>query len=231
MGSQIAFQAALCGFQVELQDIDEKRLIAAKQLTDAQIAKFIQRGIISAEQAVVVGQLLQYEQSLKNAVSEADIVIEAIIENLQAKQQLFQQVSEHISPTTILATNSSMIGSSKLAPFAKYPENVCNIHFFNPITRMEVVEVVKGPHTSLEAAEKAIQFVKQLNKTPIFLNKEITGFIANRILSKIMDEAVYLLENGIASIEEIDLACTKALNHPIGPFALIDLTGLDNRDI
>jgi 3-hydroxybutyryl-CoA dehydrogenase len=101
------------------------------------------------------------------------------------------------------------------------------MHFFNPALVMELVEVVKGPHTSDETADITMELAKSINKTPILLEKEIVGFIANRILAKLMNEAIYLLENGYATAEEIDLACKKALNHPIGPFALIDLTGLD----
>lgn len=227
MGSQIALQAALSGFRVFLQDINEARLNEAQIALNRQVSKLIDKGIITQDHATLTVGRFYYEPLLKNAVTEADIVIEAIIENIEVKRSLFEEISAFISPTAILATNSSMIGSSKLAASAKYPENVCNIHFFNPVIRMEVVEIAIGPHTSQETTERAIQFVKELNKTPLLLKKEVTGFIANRILSKIMDEAVYLLENGVASIEEIDLACTKALNHPIGPFALIDLTGID----
>ena len=227
MGSQIALQAALSGFRVFLQDINETKLNETQTKLNEQLLKLVKKGIVSKEQWIKVTEQLVFETKLKQAVIDADIVIEAIIENLEAKQQLFSEVSSYISPTAILATNSSMIGSSKLASFAKNPENVCNIHFFNPVLKKEVVEVAIGPHTSNETANKAVEFVKHLNKTPLLLKKEVTGFIANRILSKIMDEAVYLVENGIASIEEVDLACTKALNHPIGPFALIDLTGLD----
>ena len=164
---------------------------------------------------------------MSKAVDQADLVIEAIVEDLSLKRELFLQLDELTPPHTILATNSSMIVSSMLASYTNRPAKVCNIHFFNPVFVMSVVEVVKGAHTSNETVQMAVDFIKQLNKTPLLLQKEITGFIANRILGKIMEEAMSLLEEGIATIEEIDLACTKALNHPIGPFALMDLTGID----
>ena len=160
-------------------------------------------------------------------LSNANIVIEAIVEKLDAKRELFAKLDKIVANDTILATNSSTIVSSKLADVVSHPENICNIHFFNPVLVMEMVEVVKGPHTSEETAAKSMAFVKSIRKTPVLLKKEISGFIANRILGKLMDEAVYLYENGYATHEEIDLVCKKALNHPIGPFALMDLTGID----
>ncbi len=155
------------------------------------------------------------------------MVIEAIVEKLDVKRELFKMLDEITPKHAILATNSSTIVSSKIADATSRPDKVCNIHFFNPALVMELVEVVKGPHTSEETAQTSMEFVKKIYKLPVLLNKEISGFIANRILGKLMDEAVYLLENGYASFEEIDLVCTKALNHPIGPFALMDLTGID----
>ena len=183
--------------------------------------------MLTSEQFEQAKQNLILETSLCKAVEQADLVIEAIVEDLSRKQELFQQLDQLAPAHTILATNSSMIVSSMLASYTNRPDKVCNIHFFNPVFRMDVVEVVKGAHTSDETVKTVVDFVQRMNKTPLLLQKEITGFIANRILAKIMEEAVFLLEEGIATVEEIDLACTKALNHPIGPFALMDLTGLD----
>ena len=227
MGSQIAMCAALAGFTVHLHDVDEQRLLNGKKQLAKQLEKYIARGIISAEQLEQANEKLLLEPSLQKAVVNADIVIEAIVEDLSLKRALFQQLDQLAPNKAILATNSSMIVSSMLANYTNRPEKVCNIHFFNPVFLMDVVEVVQGEHTSEETATKAVEFVKQLHKTPLHLKKEIPGFIVNRILGKIMDEAMLLLEEGIATIEEIDLACTKALNHPIGPFALMDMTGLD----
>lgn len=227
MGSQIAMCAAFSGYTVYLHDVDENRLEAGKNQLFKQMEKYIAKGIVSAEQFEQSKQNLIFEQSLPKAVEKAQIVIEAIVEDLSLKRALFQQLDELAPSDAILATNSSMIVSSMLANFTNRPNKVCNIHFFNPVFLMNVVEVVQGEHTSDETAEQAVNFVKQLQKTPLHLKKEITGFIANRILGKIMDEAMFLLEEGIATVEEIDLACTKALNHPIGPFALMDMTGLD----
>ena len=227
MGSQIAMCAAFAGFKVHLHDIDENRLTNGQNQLFKQIDKYITKGMLTSEQFEQAKQNLILETSLTNAVEQADLVIEAIVEDLSLKRELFQQLDQLAPAHTILATNSSMIVSSMLAPSTDRPDKVCNLHFFNPVFIMAVVEVVKGAHTSDDTVQTVVNFVKQINKTPLLLQKEVTGFIANRILSKIMEEAMFLLEEGIATVEEIDLACTKALNHPIGPFALMDLTGLD----
>lgn len=226
MGSQIAMVCALAGYPVVLQDIDEGSLQRAKQLLQEQMDKRIKKGRLTAEEAGQAFGRILFTTELEQ-LREVTIVIEAIVEKLEVKRELFAELSRIVSPETILGTNSSTIVSSKIADAVSYPERVCNIHFFNPALVMELVEVVKGPHTSLQTAETAVEFVRSIGKTPVLLKKEISGFIANRILGKLTDEALFLLENGYATHEEIDLVCTKALNHPIGPFSLMDLTGLD----
>ncbi|WP_342431414.1 3-hydroxyacyl-CoA dehydrogenase family protein [Neobacillus sp. FSL H8-0543] len=227
MGSQIAMVSALAGFDVYLQDINEESLKVAEDSLHGHINKRISKGKISLLEAEKAFARLKFVTSLEKAVAETDFVIEAIVEKLDVKRQLFAEIDRLAPSHAIIATNSSTIVSSKLADATNRPEKICNLHFFNPVLVMELVEVVKGPQTSDETADTAVELVKQINKTPILLKKEISGFVANRILGALIDEAIYLLENDIATVEEIDLACTKALNHPIGPFALLDLTGID----
>ena len=186
----------------------------------------IQKGKLSAEEVVTAFNKINFTSNL-DELKDVDFVIEAIVEKLEVKRELFKKLDEITPKHAILATNSSTIVSSKIADVTNRPEKVCNVHFFNPVLVMELVEVVRGPHTSEETAQIAVEVVKSIKKLPVLLKKEISGFIANRILGKLMDEAVFLLENGYADHEEIDLVCTKALNHPIGPFALMDLTGID----
>ncbi len=227
MGAQIAMVCALAGYNVYLQDIQEKSLTKAKETLTYQMNRRLQKGKLTENEVNDAFQKLKFTSSLEEAVKNTDFVIEAIIEKLDVKQQLFKQLDELAPSHTILSSNSSSIISSQIAIATDRPEKVCNMHFFNPALVMELVEVVQGEHTSRETADITVELTKRLNKTPILLKKEINGFVANRILGKIMNEAIFLLENEIASAEEIDLACTKALNHPIGPFALMDLTGLD----
>ncbi|BAQ09639.1 3-hydroxyacyl-CoA dehydrogenase [Bacillus sp. OxB-1] len=226
MGSQIAMVCALAGYPVVLQDISQESLQHAKHFLEKQIERRVEKGRYSRREVGEAFRCLTFTTEIEE-MANANIVIEAIVEKLDAKRELFTKLDRFVAPDTILATNSSTIVSSKIADAVGRPENVCNIHFFNPALVMELVEVVKGPHTSEETAAKSVEFVESIRKVPVLLNKEISGFIANRILGKLTDEAIFLYENGYATPEEIDLACMKALNHPIGPFALMDLTGLD----
>ncbi|WP_406944784.1 3-hydroxyacyl-CoA dehydrogenase family protein [Halobacillus sp. SY10] len=226
MGSQIAMVCALQGHPVYLNDLDPQQLQQAEKELKKRMERSIEKKRLTEEQVHEAFHLLELGTELSN-IHDADLVIEAVVEKLDVKRDLFKKIDELTAPHAILATNSSTIVSSKVADVTTRPEQVCNLHFFNPPLVMELVEVVKGPHTSEETAERAFRFVEGIGKTPVMLQKEISGFIANRILGKLMDEAVYLLENGYATHEEIDTVCTKALNHPIGPFSLMDLTGID----
>jgi 3-hydroxybutyryl-CoA dehydrogenase len=226
MGAQIAMVCALAEYQVVLQDVSAESLEKGRGILEEQMGKRVKKGRLSAEEVEVAFNRIVFTTSLDD-LYDTDIVIEAIVEKVDIKRDLFTKLDQVTPAHAILATNSSTIVSSKLADATNRPDKVCNIHFFNPALVMELVEVVRGPHTSEETAETAMAFVKSINKYPVLLNKEISGFVANRILGKLMDEAVYLLENGIASHEDIDIVCKKALNHPIGPFALMDLTGID----
>ncbi|MFD2922364.1 3-hydroxyacyl-CoA dehydrogenase family protein [Halobacillus naozhouensis] len=226
MGSQIAMVCALHGYSVILNDISEDSLAKAKESLQGHMNRRIQKGKLTDQQVEEAFGRLTFEVNLAS-VKDVDLVIEAVVEKLDIKRELFSTLDDITSDHTILATNSSTIVSSKIADATTKPDKVCNVHFFNPPLVMELVEVVQGPHTSEETAQTAYAFVEQIGKVPVLLKKEISGFIANRILGKLMDEAVFLLENGYATHEEIDTVCTKALNHPIGPFALMDLTGID----
>jgi len=227
MGSQIAMVCALAGYHVTLQDINHESLEKAKSALKGHMENRIKKGRLSQDEVNAAFDRLQFEVNLETAVKDTDFVIEAIIELLDEKRKLFAQLDQLVSDHVILATNSSTFASSRIADATNRPEKVCNMHFFNPALVMELVEVVQGPHTSEATAKITVDLVERINKTPILLKKEIDGFVANRILAALTNEAISLYEKDVASIEEIDLACTKALNHPIGPFALLDLTGID----
>ncbi|MCW1927385.1 3-hydroxyacyl-CoA dehydrogenase family protein [Bhargavaea beijingensis] len=227
MGSQIAMVCALAGKRVVLVDLSEEALGRAKESLEFQIGKRVKKGKLTEQQAANAFTLLKFTDSIEKAVKHADLVIEAIIEKVEAKRKLFEKLNCFARKDAVLSTNSSTIVSSKLADVLEDPSRLCNLHFFNPALVMELVEVVKGPHTSTDTVERVFQFAKEIGKTPIKMEKEIFGFVTNRILNTIFDEAIFLYENGYASIEEIDTACRKGLNHPIGPFELMDLTGID----
>lgn len=170
---------------------------------------------------------LEFSLDRDAAVKDSSFVIEAIVEDLDIKRQVFAELDEIADENTILASNSSSIVSSKLAEGLKHPGRVCNVHFFNPVLQMTLVEAVGGDHTDQKTLDRALELSKALGKTPVVVEKEIFGFIVNRILMAIVGEALHLYEEGYASIEDIDIAVKEGLSHPMGPFTLMDLVGVD----
>ncbi|MGB9802230.1 3-hydroxyacyl-CoA dehydrogenase family protein [Desulfofundulus sp.] len=227
MGHQIALCAALAGFKVTCTDISQEVLQKAEQFADTYLPERVAKGKLSEEDARAARARLSFTSDLNEAARDADLVIEAVIEKLDLKRQIFAQLDKICPAHTILATNSSYIVSSKIADATSRPEKVCNMHFFNPALVMKLVEVVKGPHVSEETAQTVMEVARKMGKTPVLLKKEIYGFLVNRIVSAIKNEALYLYDMGIASYEDIDTAVVLALGHPLGPFRLLDLTGID----
>lgn len=227
MGHQIALQAALSGYEVKCSDINEKTLKAADDFVDEYLPGRVKKGRLTAEQAEQARNRVHFTSSMKEAVQDADYVIEAATEVLELKRQIFAELDTLAPPHAILATNSSAIVSSKIADATQRPEKVVNMHFFNPALVMKLVEVVKGPHVSDETADLTMQLSEALGKVPVLLRKEVDGFLLNRIFAAISREATWLLEMGVAEVEDIDKACVYGAGHPMGPFRLNDLTGLD----
>ena len=227
MGHQIALCAAIAGYRVKCTDIDPGVLQKAEQFADRYLPERVAKGKLDVETARRARANLSFTTSLEEAAGDADFVIEAILEKLDLKRQLFARLDKIAPPHAILATNSSFIVSSKIAGATGRPEKVCNMHFFNPALVMKLVEVVKGPHVSDETAQTVMEVSRSMGKTPVLLKKEIYGFLVNRILAAINHEALFLYDMGIASYEDIDTAVVLALGHPMGPFKLMDLTGID----
>ncbi|MCP8969010.1 3-hydroxyacyl-CoA dehydrogenase family protein [Ectobacillus ponti] len=227
MGHQIAMLCALGGFRTVLQDVNEEALKKAGTILQELMAKWEAKGKVTAEQKEAAFSRLSFTASLEEAARHTDFVIEAVVEKLDVKRDVFAKLDELAPAHAILATNSSTIVNSLLADVTKRPERVCNMHFFYPPLVMDCVEVVMSEQTAGETAQIAMDVCKQINRTGVLLRKEISGFVANRILGALMDEALHLYEQGIADFQDIDFICKKALNHPIGPFALMDLSGLD----
>lgn len=227
MGHQIALCCAIAGYQVKCTDINDEILKKAENFADTYLPKRVAKGKMTEEVAKQARANISFTNDIKEAAKDADVVIEAVIENLDLKLKLFAQLDEICPPHTILATNSSFIVSSKIAPATKRPDKVCNMHFFNPALVMKLVEVVKGPHTSEETAQKIFDLAKDIGKIPVMLKKEIYGFLVNRIVQAINREAMYIYDMGVASYQDIDTAVVNALGHPMGPFRMMDLTGID----
>ncbi|MBF7082515.1 3-hydroxyacyl-CoA dehydrogenase family protein [Desulfallas sp. Bu1-1] len=227
MGHQIALCAALAGYQVACTDISQEMLNKAEGFARTYLPERVAKGKLTQEQADGAIANLRFTQSLEEAAGDADFVIEAVVEKIDIKRKLFRDLDGIAPPHAILATNSSYIVSSKIADVTKRPDKVCNMHFFNPALVMKLVEVVQGPHTSAETAKITMDLCKKMGKIGILIQKEIYGFVVNRILTAINREALFLADIGVVSPEEIDIAVTNALGHPMGPFRLMDLTGID----
>ncbi len=227
MGHQIAICAALSGFQVRCTDTNSDILDKAINFADNYLQERVNKGKLTEEAAKQARGNLVFTPSVKEATEDADLVIEAIIEKLDIKRTLFSQLDKICPPHTILATNSSYIVSSKIADATTRPDKVCNMHFFNPALVMKLVEVVKGPHVSDETVDSVMNAATKMGKTPVLLHKEIYGFLVNRLLQATRQEALKLLDMGIASFEDIDTAAMNGLGYPMGPFKLLDLTGVD----
>lgn len=231
MGQQIAMNTAIkgraSGYQVILCDsfpaAVEKAQAWADQYLDGRVAK----GRLTQEQVDQVKANFTVSQDVDGSAAKADLLIEAIVEKLDVKRELFGRISKLCKPDTVLGTNSSNIVNSKLADVTEHPERLLNIHYFNPALVMELVEIVRGPHSGDEAVEVARAFAVNTGKSPIVLKKEIAGFVANRINAAVAHEALSLLRKGVATVEDIDTACEKGLHYPMGPFRLMDLTGID----
>ena len=227
MGHQIALSAAIAGYKVKTTDVNQEILQKAEQFVEKYLPDRVAKGKMSEEVAQAARSNISFTMSLEEAAKDAALVIEAVIEKLDIKHTLFRQLDEICPPHAILATNSSFIVSSKIAPVTKRPDKVCNMHFFNPALVMKLVEVVKGPHVSDETANTVMEVCKSMDKVPVLLKKEIYGFLVNRILAAINKEAFYLYDMGVAAYEDIDTAVVYGLGHPMGPFRLMDLTGID----
>jgi len=228
MGSQIALQTALSGHhEVTLVDTVAGQLERARAQNRKLLDRSVEKQRLTREKADEALERIDDSNNLAKSAAKADLVIEAVIENFDAKKSVFEDLGKHATPEAILASNSSTIAISRLADSTGRPERCCNMHFFHPVTVMQLCEVVRGPKTSDDTVETAMEFVRSINRTPVLLNKEIWGFIVNRILFAASEEAMRLYEGGYASAEDIDIAVQKGLNWPMGPFHLLDFSGLD----
>jgi len=227
MGAQIAQQAALHGMTVMLSDKDSSQLRKAVESNRGHLTRRVEKGKLSqADADAALGRVIPITD-LDGAVQQADFVIEAVFEDLEVKRSIFRDLDRFAPPEAVLASNSSTIGIGKLAGETSRPERCVNMHFFFPVLVMDLVEIVRGPRTSDETVERATAVAHDMGRTPVVLNKEIDGFIVNRILHAATQEAYRLLDAEVASFEDIDTAVEKGLNWPMGPFRLGDFSGLD----
>ncbi|GAW91720.1 3-hydroxybutyryl-CoA dehydrogenase [Calderihabitans maritimus] len=225
MGSGIAQVAAQAGFQVLLNDLSEEIVKKGISVIEKNLSRSVEKGrISSAEKDEILGRITP-STSLEDG-SKVDLVIEAVIENLDIKSQVFRKLDEICPPHTILASNTSSLPITELASFTKRPDKVIGMHFMNPVPVMKLVEVIRGLATSDEVASTVEELSRQMGKTPVTVN-DYPGFVANRILMPMINEAIYAVYEGVATPEAVDTVMKLGANHPMGPLALADLIGLD----
>jgi 3-hydroxybutyryl-CoA dehydrogenase len=227
MGSQIAMQAALHGYQVTLNDLSKDLLDKGMKGNRVQLEKRVTKGqMTQAQMGEALGRVT-VEPDLDRAARDADFAIEAISERLEPKRECFARLDRACPPHAILCSNSSTLMISQIASATTRPEKCANMHWFFPPLVMKLVEVVKGAQTSEETAQLVAELTRRIGREPVILRKELPGFLVNRILRALVREAYFLLEEGVATFDDIDKAVELGLNHPMGPFKLGDFSGLD----
>jgi len=227
MGAQIAQQAALGGVEVTLQDTSAEQLEKAAESNRGHLMRRVEKGKLADRDAKAALGRVRMTTDLTEAARDSDFVIEAVFEDLGVKRSIFAELDRIAPADAVLASNSSTMGISNIAGATTRPERCVNMHFFYPVLVMDLVEVVRGPRTSDETVERAMAMARAMGRTPVLINKEIDGFIVNRILHAATQEAYRLLDAGVAAFEDIDIAVEKGLNWPMGPFRLGDFSGLD----
>ena len=226
MGNGIAHVFAQSGFNVSLADVNANQLEKAIQTITRNFDRQVGKGTVTEEQKQQALNDIRTFTDMAEAVKTADLVVEAATENTDLKLKIFKQLDEVAPRNTILATNTSSISITKIAAVTKRPELVIGMHFMNPVPVMKLVEIINGYSTKPEVSEKIIDLTKRLGKVPCVVN-DYPGFIANKILMPMINEAIYSLYEGIAGVEEIDTIMKLGMAHPMGPLQLADFIGLD----
>ena len=226
MGNGIAHTFAQAGFTVNLVDLKKANLDRALQIISKNLDRIIAKGNMTDEQKANTLNNISTYTTLEECAAQADLIVEAASENLDLKLKIFKQMDELAPENCILATNTSSISITKIASVTNRPEKVIGMHFMNPVPIMKLVEIIKGYSTSKETFDVIYELSKTLGKVPTEVN-DYPGFVANRILMPMINEAIETLYNGVASVEEIDTVMKLGMAHPMGPLQLADFIGLD----
>jgi 3-hydroxybutyryl-CoA dehydrogenase len=226
MGNGIAHVFAQYGFHVRLVDLQKEQLEKALAAISKNFDRQVQKGVLSTEEKINSLDRIHPLQNIKEGVSDADFVIEAATENEDTKLQIFRELDEYASPSAILASNTSSISITRIASATRRPSRIIGMHFMNPVPVMKLVEIINGYATANIVTEKIIELSIRLGKTPCVAN-DYPGFISNRILMPMINEAIISLQEGVASAEAIDTVMKLGMAHPMGPLQLADFIGLD----
>lgn len=226
MGNGIAHVCAQFGFNVQLVDVQQAMLDKAQATIAKNLSRQVQKGLLSeADQAATLARIT-LSVDLEASASISDLVIEVVSENMAIKEKIFRTLDQSAPESAILASNTSSISITKLASFTQRPDKVIGMHFMNPVPVMKLVEVIRGYATSDETTNVIMDLSRQLSKIPVEVN-DYPGFVANRILMPMINEAIYTLYEGVAGVEEIDAVMKLGMAHPMGPLQLADFIGLD----
>ena len=226
MGNGIAHVFAQAGYPVALIDISEDALKKAMATIDKNMGRQVEKGILTEEAKKKALANISTTTVLAEGIKEADLVVEAATENVDLKLKIFREVAAHTRAGAILASNTSSISITKIASVTKSPEQVIGMHFMNPVPVMKLVEVIRGYATSDAVTQTIMELSKKLGKVPVEVN-DYPGFVANRILMPMINEAIYTLHEGVAGVNEIDTVMKLGMAHPMGPLQLADFIGLD----
>ncbi|MEU7294852.1 3-hydroxyacyl-CoA dehydrogenase family protein [Streptomyces sp. NPDC051742] len=226
MGSGIAQVSAQAGWDVVLRDVTDAALTRGTDGIKASYERFVAKGKLDAADAEAALGRITATTELE-AVADADIVVEAVFENLDVKHEIFRSLDKIVKDGAVLASNTSAIPITKIAAVTERPEAVVGVHFFSPVPMMQLVELVRGYKTSDETLAAAREFAESVGKTCIVVNRDVAGFVTTRLISALVVEAAKLHESGVATAEDIDIACKLGFGHAMGPLATADLTGID----
>jgi 3-hydroxybutyryl-CoA dehydrogenase len=226
MGSGIAQVSAQAGLPVLLRDVDRPALDRARRTIETSLARFVAKDRLSAGDADAALARITTTTDL-DAAAEGDLVVEAVFESLEVKTELFAALDAICRDDAVLATNTSAIPITQIAAATRRPESVVGTHFFSPVPMMRLCELVRGYKTSDQTLGRAQDFAEAVGKTCIVVNRDVAGFVTTRLISALVVEAVRLVESGVASAQDVDLACQLGFGHAMGPLATADLTGVD----
>jgi 3-hydroxybutyryl-CoA dehydrogenase len=226
MGNGIAHVFAQFGHTVTLIDVSQDALDKAKATITKNLDRQVSKGTLSEEEKLITLSNITTDTSIENGVKNVQLVVEAATENIELKLKIFNELDRVCAPEVILASNTSSISITKIASVTKRPDKVIGMHFMNPVPVMKLVEIIRGYSTSDEVTSLIMETSRRLNKVPVEVN-DYPGFVANRILMPMINEAIYTLYEGVAGVEEIDTVMKLGMAHPMGPLQLADFIGLD----
>ncbi|MDD5206840.1 MAG: 3-hydroxybutyryl-CoA dehydrogenase [Desulfobacterales bacterium] len=226
MGNGIAQVAAQIGLEVVMRDIEDAFVDRGMKSIDKFLSKSVEKGKLQeTDKKAILGRIKGTTKMTD--LKDVDFVVEAVLENIDLKKQVFKELDSLCRPEVILSSNTSSMSITEIAAATKRPDRVCGVHFFNPVPLMKLVEIIRAFGTSDETVKTATELAKKMGKVTVEVKKDSPGFIVNRIMIPHMIEAIKIVEEGIASIQDVDVAVKNGLNYPMGPFELMDLTGID----